>query len=66
MHVDAANQIYVAGTTQSTNNIFFQGFQDTLQSETGFVAKIGCPNPQLSNIATCLLYKSDLSYTENR
>ena len=47
MHVDAANQIYVAGTTQSTNNIFFEGFQSTLENESGFVAKIGCPNPQL-------------------
>jgi hypothetical protein len=61
MHVDAANQIYVAGTTQSTNNIFFQGFQDTLQSETGFVAKIGCPNPQLVNLATEVCANSSIS-----
>ena len=47
MDVDAANQIYVAGSTQSTNNIFFEGFQSTVENETGLVAKIGCPNPQL-------------------
>ena len=48
--VDAANQVYVAGTTQSSNNIFFEGFQSTIQNESGFVAKIGCPNPQLLNL----------------
>ena len=47
MHVDAASQIYVVGSTQSSNNIFFEGFQSSAQNESGFVAKIGCPNPQL-------------------
>jgi len=50
MHVDVANQIYVGGSTASSNNIFFQGFQSTVQNETGFIAKIGCPNPQLLSL----------------
>lgn len=50
IHVDAANTLYVGGGTASPNNIFFQGFQSTLQGETGFVAKIGCPEANITNL----------------
>jgi len=61
MHVDAANQIYLVGFTTSSNNIFFQGFQSTTQSETGFIAKIGCPNPQLINVPNEICANASIS-----
>jgi hypothetical protein len=48
MYVDEASTVYLAGTTQSSDGIFINGFQSTQENETGFIAKIiSCPNPQL-------------------
>jgi hypothetical protein len=55
MHVDEASNVYLAGTTQSSNGIFLNGFQSTIQGEDGFVAKIAtCPSPQLINLPEAL------------
>jgi hypothetical protein len=51
MHVDEASTVYLAGTTQSADGIFLNGFQSTQENETGFVTKIiTCPNSQLLNL----------------
>ncbi len=48
MHIDETSTIYIAGTTQSADGIFFNGFQSSQENETGFVSKIRtCPNPRL-------------------
>jgi phosphohistidine swiveling domain-containing protein len=49
-HVDPSDQLYVVGQTNSSNNIFFQGFQSTVQLGTGYIAKIGCPSPRLVDL----------------
>ncbi len=59
-HLDPSNQLYVAGRTSSANNIFFQGFQSTQQSETGYIAKIGCPSAQLTNLPSEICANSSL------
>jgi len=61
IHVDNADQVYVAGGTSSSNNIFFQGFQSSLQNGEGFVAKIGCPNPQLISLPSEICANANLS-----
>lgn len=59
-HVDQSNQLYVVGSTNSSNNIFFQGFQSTGQFDEGYIAKIGCPSPQLINLPTQICASSSL------
>jgi len=59
-HVDQSNQLYVVGSTNSSNNIFFQGFQSTGQFDDGYIAKIGCPSPQLINLPTQICASSSL------
>ncbi len=59
-HVDPSNQLYVVGQTNSSNNVFFQGFQSTQENGTGYIAKIGCPTPQLVNLPTEICANSSL------
>ncbi|MFK7806467.1 MAG: SBBP repeat-containing protein, partial [Saprospiraceae bacterium] len=48
LYVDEASNVYLAGTTNSPEGIFSNGFQSTQENETGFVTKIiTCPDPQL-------------------
>jgi hypothetical protein len=62
MHVDEASAIYIAGTTQSTDGIFLNGFQSTQENESGFVTKITtCPNPQLIDFPEELCAGASLS-----
>ena len=49
-HVNPSDQLYVVGLTNSSNNIFFQGFQSSVEGDTGYIAKIGCPSPRLVDL----------------
>lgn len=61
LHVDKASTIYLAGTTQSSNGIFFDGFQDTQENETSFTTKITtCPSPMILNLPNELCAGSTL------
>jgi hypothetical protein len=62
-HVDPSDQLYVVGSTASDNNIFFQGFQSTQENECGYIAKIGCPTVQLTNLPSEICANSSLDLT---
>jgi len=59
-HIDPSNQLYVVGQTNSSNNIFFQGFQSSFQNGTGYIAKIGCPSPSIANLPQELCANSSI------
>ncbi len=59
--LDMASTVYVAGTTQSPEGIFFNGFQDTQENETGFISKIiTCPEAQLIDLPDAICASSTL------